>query len=288
MPGNRFLGAQDAQGFSQHVHLDPALPVLAGQPGLQASFQAGFADEIAGLVMGKALGAQFLFGHLSQVADEVGGERTEGKGAYRPYLCQDAGEIDGVFHDPFQDRALDIPSQGYGAKTRAAQSRLPALLENLDIQFQQDAETIQKCFGIVHLLAQNRDIKSRPIVGQELAVPVVNAAARRNDGDVAGSIAFGQIPIMVCPDDLQVPEAQDEQQEKTGCAQSQNDEPLFQQGISGPTRIETHGRPRSRLPGRPEPPWRPRRQNPTSIRKTVVAARLTRAWRGYCRSSRAQ
>ena len=68
-----------------------------------------------------------------------------------------------------------------------------------------------KRFNLLRIVAQQQDAEGRIIVDQDAAFAIEHRAARRDDRNRADAIAFGELRVAVGIDDLQLPEAKQQQ-----------------------------------------------------------------------------
>ena len=78
-----------------------------------------------------------------------------------------------------------------------------------------DSETLRNCrqilFNEFRVIAKEKNAEGWAIVYEHAAIAIEHAAARRNDGNRTDAILFGHLAILITVDDLQLPEAKQQQ-----------------------------------------------------------------------------
>ena len=123
---------------------------------------------------------------------------------------------------------------------RGVLSFLPAFEQLLLGHAEKGREPCQKQIAVLHLLAQDRHAKRGAVVDQKISPAVIDGATRSGDGDIADAISFRQGDVAVAMDDLQIPEADDQQQKYADGRQGKDQKPSFYAGVIRPIRINTH------------------------------------------------
>ena len=99
VPGQRLTNRHLAHLASFDIDLDPLASGLPTQLVLEQSLQTGFADHITGTITGELWRAQFVFGDLTKVSEQVGGHFPVWISAQRFDLNQNPRQINRVLLD---------------------------------------------------------------------------------------------------------------------------------------------------------------------------------------------
>ena len=211
LAGGGELLAAVADLLAVGVDDDLAVTVLAAEECVVGLLDAGAADDVAGIVGGVA-GVIFehLLGDLADVADEVGGEAVAGVEAALLVEGFELGELVFVGLDEGLlvrgDVLFEWDGLVLGRALEVAEGGLD-LVEG-EVEAGGDERDVGPVFG--HLLAEDVAGGGRVVVDDEAAFTVEDAAARGEDGNLADAVLFGGSAVVLRAEDLQVPEAGDE------------------------------------------------------------------------------
>ena len=211
--GNGFLLSETAEIFdllANAVDDDAAHAVGAGEDVVVLALETGFSGEISGAEAAIA-GFDLL---LADFADVPAGVRHEAAGKITAALDHEHFEQRNIRAVRFDER--DVRVGGFrldddGLKLRKIFGVFELILEVAD----RNAQAIRnggKIFvdqsGIV---AEKKDAERRIVVDENAAIAIEHAAAWSDDGDGTNAIALGHLPVLIGVNDLEFPEAEQQQ-----------------------------------------------------------------------------
>lgn len=198
-----------AQGAAFHVGLDLLVADLAAQLLLVIALQAGLADMGQRRVAFTEL-RQVGLVHAPDVADDVRQQRAIGVVAGQIRHHFHAREAPAVHRQRGDLLLAQLGLDGDAAKPAADLAHGQEALDLLRIQRHHLAQRIQPLVRIAGLVGHHVQAEGRDVLGQQHAVAVVDAAARRHDWaqlDAVGLRARGVLGVIEHLQ-LEVPRAQ--------------------------------------------------------------------------------
>ncbi len=212
------LGAEAADFAAMAVDDDVFRAVFAAQDAIVGGFDAGAADDIAGLIVGVARVVEHLFADFADVADQVGGESIFGIEAALLLDGVELGELVFVGLDELFFVGSDVLPEG----ERLVFGREAVALEDgvdlVDGHVEAAGDEGQVRGNVVALFADEEAGDGRVVVDEEAAFAVEDFAARSEDGDFADAVGFSEGVVVLSTDHLQAPETEDE-----NCHDGRND-----------------------------------------------------------------
>ena len=80
-------------------------------------------------------------------------------------------------------------------------------------------------------IAEKQDAERRAIIDEHAAIAIEHAAARRDDGNGTDAILFGHLAVLIAIDDLQFPEAEQQQADHAHDDVGDDSKPRLRQSI---------------------------------------------------------
>jgi hypothetical protein len=205
-----WFGAEVADFATMAVDDDIFRAVFATEDAVVGGFDAGAADDVAGLIHGVARVVEHLFADLADVADEVGGESIFGIEAA---LFLDGVELGklvlGGFDELFFDGG-DVLLKGerlvFGGEAKAFEDGVD--LVGGHVETTGDEGQVRR--DVVALFADEEAGDGGVVIDDEAVFAVEELAAGREDGDFADAVGFSEGVVILSADDLETPESEDE------------------------------------------------------------------------------
>ncbi len=202
--------AEVAELFAVAVDDDVAGAVCAAEEGVVGLLDAGAADDVAGLVEGVAGVVEHLLGDLADVADEMGGEAVAGVEAALLVEGFEFGELVAMGGDEGLlvrgDVLLERDGLVLGASLEAAKSGLDL------VGWEVEAGGDQRSIGVdvFDLVAEEIAGDGGIVIDEKAAFAVEEAAARREDRNLADAIGLSEDAVVAGSEDLEALEAAEE------------------------------------------------------------------------------
>ena len=207
LAGHRVFLLQPSNFAADAVYDHAARPVHAHQRVVVLPLQSGFSGNVAGAQHPVAV-FDVLLGNLAHVTDGVGHESARRVAA-------------AVHHQHFQYRQVgamrfderDVCLRCFRLDDDGVESRLPAgvfdlLLQIFERNLQAFGDLVHVLGNQLHIVTQQQHAERWIVVHQHVAIAVEHAPARRDDGNRAHAITFGQLRIVGVIQDLQFPETE--------------------------------------------------------------------------------
>ena len=196
--------------FAVGVDDDVAGAVVAAEEGVVGLLDAGFADDVAGIVEGVLGLVEVVLGDFADVADEMGGEAVAGVEAALLVEGFELGELVAMGLDEGllvgRDVLLERDGLVLGGDLIAAEGGLD--LVDGDVEALGDEGQVG--VEVFDLLAEEIAGDGGIVVDEEAAFAVEEAAAGSEDGNFADAVGFGEDAVAIGADDLETPEADEE------------------------------------------------------------------------------
>ena len=209
--GLGLVAVHQPEGATTGIHFDLLTPVHTADEGVEAPLNTGLAQGLAGAEVPILLALELGLIHLAHVAEQAGRRPPAGIGAHRADAQVDAGEIDtplfhGYHHGLVQVLAEEERLIGPGPALRQA---------GLDLRGRdlQDARQNPRHLRRVgHILGNGIEVEGGSVLHHRLAVAVEDETPRGLDHPESQAVVGGEGEVVVPFQDLEVPEAKQEDQ----------------------------------------------------------------------------
>ena len=192
LAGDGVLGAEIADFATMAVDDLVARAVLPAEKLVVGFFDAGFADDVAGLVGGVARQVQIFFTDFADIADEVSGKAIA---RIEAALLVDGLEFGQFVAVGFDEGLLvggDVLLDGDGLVAGRGAEMAKRGAELVKIEVEAVGDQGQVGVDVVALLADQEAGDGWVVVDQQAAVAVEELAARRQDGNLADAVLLGR------------------------------------------------------------------------------------------------
>ena len=204
------LGAETADFAAMAVDDDVFRAVFSAEDAVVGSFNAGAADNVAGLIHGIARVVEHLFADFADVADEVGGESVARIEAALFLNGVELRQLVFVGLDEFFLVGRDVLAEGerliFGREFVALEDRVDLVGGHVETA----GDEGQVGGDVVALFADEEAGDGRIVIDNEAIFAVENFAARGEDGDFADAIGFSEGVVILTADDLEPPQTEDQ------------------------------------------------------------------------------
>ena len=228
--GNGILLRKVIHFLADAVDDDAAHAVGAHQDVVVLALETGFADHVAGTQFAVA-GFDLLFAGFTDVPGGVGEEAIGHITAARNGEHFEYGNIGAMRLDEIEIGAGGFRLDDDGLKFGQIAGVLQLVVQIVD----GDAEAVgnggEILFDEFGIVAEEQNGKRGTIVDQDAAIAIEHASARRDDGNGANAILFGHLAVLVAVDDLQFPEAEQQQADHAHDDVGDDGEPRLRQSI---------------------------------------------------------
>jgi hypothetical protein len=204
------FGAEAADFAAVAVDDDIFGSIFAAENAVVGGFNAGATDDVAGLIHGIARVVEHFFADLADVADEVSGEsifRVEAtlflNGVeFGEFVLMGFDELFLVGSDVLLKRKWLV----FGGKAVTLEDGVD--LVGGHVQTARDEGQVGR--DVVALFADEEAGDGGIVIDDEAVFAVEEFAARGKNGDFADAIGFSEGVVVLSADDLEAPEAEDE------------------------------------------------------------------------------
>ena len=222
---HRHLATEALDRLARDIHLDLVAAVLAAHILIIDFLQAELADDIAGLITVRLFLLELFVVDLAHIAERMRALLLEHIVANRRVLDHDARIEFLLLLDDGDDIGRNICLDADGIETAVTGDfRLDVLHRHVH----ERGKALDDLFLDGRRERQQRHGKPWTVCHEQLAVPVIKRAARRDRGDDADAVAVRQPRIVLPLIDLQIPRAPDKHSDDEHHEDTEHAEPAVE------------------------------------------------------------
>ena len=197
---------EDAHAAADGVHLDLLAAAVAAELIVPRALEARLADEVTLAQVLRGAVGQLALAHLADVAEHVRRERSVRIVALRRDLEGDARQLELVGLQRDDVVPLDVSADDDALVRRPLRRRVDRLLDRLARRPEVMAQVPEDLATAARVLGDEHHVERWPVVDEDLAVAVVDDAARRGHADQPRAVVLGDRAHLRSAHDLEVPE----------------------------------------------------------------------------------